>query len=80
MKTTITPLHKSPIGKEAKVIAMRFGDVKRRRMFDLGITPNSKIIAIQKSPYGNPIAYLVRGAIIAMRNEDSKKIIVEYEK
>lgn len=78
MKTTITPLHKSPIGQEVTVIAIRFSEIQKRRILDLGITPNAKITALQKSPYENPIAYLVRGAVIAMRNEDAAKIIVEY--
>ena len=78
LKTTITPLHKSPIGKEVTVIAIRFSGIKKKRILDLGIKPNTKITLLQKSPYGNPIAYLVRGAIIAIRNEDARKIIVEY--
>ncbi len=79
MKATIAPLDKAPIGKTVTVIAIRFQGAQKRRLFDLGIMPNTKIKILQKSPYGNPIAYLVRGAVIAIRNEDAKKIIVEYK-
>lgn len=79
MKTTIAPLHKSPVGKEVTVITIRFSGIQKRRILDLGIMPNTKITLLQKSPYGNPMAYLIRGAVIAIRNEDAGKIIVEYK-
>ena len=31
---------------------------------------------IMKSPLGDPIAYMIKGATIAIRNEDSSKIFV----
>ncbi len=79
MKTTIIPLHKVPADQKANIIAIRCHGLKRRRLFDLGLIPGTKIKTLHKSPYGNPIAYLVRGAVIAMRNEDAQKIIVEYK-
>lgn len=51
------------------------GDIKRR-LLDLGITKGTTITPIFKSPLNNPIAYEVRGAIFAIRNEDSKYIEV----
>ena len=73
------PLHKAPINQKVNVIAVRCHGFERRRMFDLGIIPGTKIKVLQKSPYGNPIAYLIRGAVIAIRNEDAQKIIVEHK-
>ena len=48
----------------------------KRRMFDIGLIPGSKVECIMKSPLGDPIAYMIKGAIIAIRNEDSSKIFV----
>lgn len=48
----------------------------KRRMLDLGIVPNTKIEAIMKSPSGDPTAYLVRGAVIAIRREEAEMIIL----
>ena len=45
-------------------------------MFDIGLIPGSKVECIMKSPLGDPIAYMIKGAIIAIRNEDSSKIFV----
>jgi ferrous iron transport protein A len=48
----------------------------RRRMLDLGIIDGTEIEALYKSPSGNPVAYLIRGAVIALRSDVSEKIIV----
>ena len=48
----------------------------QRRFLDLGIIPGTKITPVFSSIFNDPIAYEVRGFVIAIRNEDSKKIIV----
>ena len=48
----------------------------RRRLQDIGFIPGTKIECIQKSPLGDPIAYAVRGGVIALRHEDSSTILV----
>lgn len=50
----------------------------RRRLQDLGLIEGTNIYCVLKSPKGNPIAYCIRGAIIALRNSDTEKITVEY--
>lgn len=49
------------------------------RLHDLGIIENTTIKCVAKSPLGDPKAYLVRGAIIALREEDARNILIEYE-
>ena len=77
MNTTIMPLNKASSGMNLKVLALRFKESERRRILDLGIIPGTKIKSLQKSPLGDPGAYFIRGAVIALRNEDARKIIVE---
>ena len=77
MKLTIIPLSKSEVGKKFNVLALRLSKQKKRRFSDLGILPGTEIKVLQKSPSGDPIAYFVRGTVIALRNEDAQKIIVE---
>lgn len=77
MKTTIMPLSKSSAGEKLKVLAIRLNKRKKRRISDLGILPGTEIKVLQKSPAGDPVAYFVRGTVIALRNEDAVKIIVE---
>ncbi len=49
----------------------------KRRLYDLGIVPGTKITCIYKAPLGDPKAYFVRGATIALRSDDSSNIILE---
>lgn len=48
----------------------------KRRLLELGIIEGTKVECVLKSPLGNPIAYLIRGTLIAIRKEDCNKIMV----
>ncbi len=50
----------------------------RRRLLDLGITPGAKISKAMISSFGgDPVAYSIRGAKIALRKEQAKKIFIK---
>lgn len=66
-----------PIGKSAKIHSLTSNNLERRRMLDFGLIPGSQITAVYKSPFGNPTAYLIKGTVIALRNEDAKKILID---
>ncbi len=73
-------LNTLPIGRKAFVDKLLSSGNERRRMLDLGLVPNTLVEALYKSPAGDPIAYQVRGAVIAIRSEDAKKILINsYE-
>ncbi|MEA4895082.1 MAG: FeoA family protein [Oscillospiraceae bacterium] len=69
-------LNQLPVGKKASVAGLTFDGATRRRMLDLGIIDGTEIEPLYKSPSGNPVAYLIRGAVIALRSDVSEKIIV----
>lgn len=76
MYSTEITLDKLPLGKAASVKSLISQGQARRRMLDLGIVDGTKIEPLYKSPSGNPVAYLIRGAVIALRSDVSNKIIV----
>ncbi len=49
----------------------------RRRLRDIGLIEGTKVRCLNRGPSGDPIAYLIRGAVIALRNEDSSKVIIK---
>ena len=49
----------------------------RRRLLDIGLIPGTRVECIGKSPGGDPKAFLIRGAVIAIRAEDADGIAVE---
>lgn len=65
------------LGTKCRVVELIATDHIRRRFLDLGLINGTEVEALTKSPSGDPIAYLIRGAVIAIRSEDASKIIVE---
>lgn len=52
---------------------------QRRRLMDLGIVPGTEIEIEMKSVTGNPVAYKIRGATIALRKQQTDKIYLADE-
>ena len=77
MKNNYIPLCFLKIGEKGKVKEIKINGLIRRRLFDLGLIHDTTIEVLHKSPFGDPIAYLIRGAVIALRKEISSLILVE---
>ncbi|NLY92295.1 MAG: ferrous iron transport protein A [Firmicutes bacterium] len=65
-----------PIGRMAEVVKVGLAGLTRNRLLDLGLVPSTIVEAIRKSPAGDPVAYKIRGAVIALRSEESRHITV----
>lgn len=72
-------LNKISKGEKAKVIDIAAKSDTKRRMMDLGIIKGTVIEKLYTSPSGSPSAYLIRGTVIALRDEEAQSIIVEGE-
>ena len=72
---TLTALRE---GERARVAALRTEGGMRRRMQDIGLIEGTPVECLQKSPSGDPVAYLIRGAVIALRREDSGRVMVHF--
>lgn len=66
-------------GEKAKVLQLLSTGSIRRRLLDIGLIENTEIECIGKSPSGDPTAFLIRGAVIAIRSEDLKNILIYPE-
>ncbi|MDR3289549.1 MAG: ferrous iron transport protein A [Peptococcaceae bacterium] len=64
-------------GTQATVASLSIEGLLRRRILDLGIIPGANIRCIGPAPSGDPIAYEIRGSVIALRLEDAGKITVQ---
>ncbi len=69
-------LSRLPIGRIAEVVGIKSEGLIRNRLLDLGLVPSTLVEAVRKSPAGDPVAYKIRGAIIALRSEESRQITV----
>lgn len=48
----------------------------RRRLLDMGLIQNTIVQCLGRSPGGDPSAFLIRGAVIAIRAVDGQHIWV----
>ena len=72
-------LHELPKGASAVIYEMNNESGIKRRLNDLGFTEGTVIEKTGVSPLGDPSAYLVRGALIALRDEDASQIGVRAD-
>ncbi len=65
------------VGQKAKVFTVgHVGDLNHR-LFDIGLIEGTTVECVGKSPSGDPAAFLIKGAVIALRNKDSKNILMK---
>ena len=65
------------IGQGATVSKLTCTGANRRRLMDLGVLPGTHLQAELKSPLGDPVAYRVREALIALRRDQAQQIEIE---
>ena len=72
------PLTNLKPGQEAQVVGLspRIRGAERRRLMDLGMLPGTTIEVEMASAGGDPIAYRIRGAVIALRKSQAELISV----
>lgn len=63
-------------GERAKIKALESTGSIRRRLLDIGLIEDTDIECIGRSPLGDPSAFLIRGAVIAIRSEDCGNILI----
>ena len=66
-------------GESAEVVALdpSFRGFARRRLLDLGFTPGARIRSDLATFAGDPRAYRLRGTTIALRREQSDRVLVK---
>ncbi len=63
-------------GQRAVVQSLQATGGMRRRLLDIGLIQNTEVECLGTGPCGDPTAYCIRGAVIAIRAADSKNIFV----
>lgn len=64
-------------GQKAVISKLAAYNDMRRRLQDIGLIEGTVVECLGKSPLGDPTAYLIRGAVIALRSEDAGRVLVQ---
>lgn len=64
-------------GQRAVIKELKAEGSIHRRLLDIGLVKGTKVECVGKSPGGDPCAYLIRGAVIAIRSEDCGDIVIQ---
>lgn len=70
------PLYTLAAGDTATVSALTASGTMRRRLQDIGITAGATVDCVGHAPSGDPAAYRICGAVIAIRRADAADILV----
>ena len=63
------------VGAKGKVVAVNgLHTSLRRRLLDMGLTPDTEVEVLRRAPLGDPIELMVRGYALTMRKDDAKLI------
>lgn len=62
------------IGEKAKIKKVNCNNHLQRRLNDLGLIDGTVVECVHISPYGSPMAFNIRGAVIALRKDNCKEI------
>ena len=78
--TEINCLNDIEPGQTAKVRELLSTGSIRRRLLDIGLIENTEVECLGRSPAGDPSAFLIRGAVIAIRREACRNILIVKER
>lgn len=73
------PLSKLTLGQTAVISWLSDNKSISKRLSDLGFEPNSPVTCVLNKCNGELSAFFVRGAVIALRREDSELVLVQMQ-
>ena len=77
MEKLLTEFSPNEIGQVVKIL----GEGRlRRRIFDMGITPDTEILMRKSAPLGDPIEVSLRGYELSLRKAEASLIKMRVEK
>ena len=74
--SNIKRLSELEVGDVGTLVSLPERHSLKNKLMNLGFTKGSRIECIGKSPLGDPSAFLIRGGVVALRNEDCFEIFI----
>ena len=67
------------VGSSGTIVKVSGEGKVRRRLFDMGVTPNASFFVRKKAPLGDPIEITIRGYELTLRKEEAELVMVNVE-
>ncbi|MCI8368561.1 MAG: ferrous iron transport protein A [Clostridia bacterium] len=67
------------VGERGTIVKVSGEGRIRRRLFDMGITPQADVVMRKKAPLGDPIEVTVRGYELTLRKAEAACVEVEVK-
>lgn len=64
-------------GSRCRIDSLETRGPMRRRLRELGLVEGTAVTCLGRSPLGDPAAYGILGAVIALRDRDAADVLVE---
>ncbi len=65
------------VGQKGTIVKVTGEGKIRRRLFDMGLTPGTKVYLRKKAPLGDPLEITVRGYELSLRKDEAKYCEIE---
>ena len=73
-------LNEFAIGEKGVVKKITAEGQIKRRLFDMGVTPNTEVFLRKSAPLGDPIEVTIRGYELTLRKSEAQCVLTEVEK
>lgn len=77
MKNETVPLSSLKPGDRSMIVRINGNGALRRRCLEMGLVKGETILVERIAPLGDPVAYLVKGTRLSLRQADTRYILVE---
>ena len=74
-----TTLSSIPVGACGRIVAISPKPHNAKRLRELGFSVDANVRMLHTSPFGGTIAYLIKGSVMALRQEDADKIYISIK-
>lgn len=64
-------------GNSVIIASIRGEGILRRRLLDMGLTPNTRVEVRKVAPMGDPIVIFLRSYVLTIRREEASKIEIK---
>lgn len=67
------------VGESGRIVKVNGEGRIRRRLFDMGVTPQADVMLRKKAPLGDPVEVTIRGYELTLRKDEAACVEVEIQ-